>query len=193
MTEIAEHQILPGKPWLGGYVAGGDDATYYPELWDWFVDELGCQRVIDVGAGDGAAVDYFHERCRSVVGIEGIPQDHPLILTHDYTTGPLEDDQDPCDLIWCCEFVEHVEERFIPNFLDTFRLGRLVAMTHAAPGQIGWHHVNCRDEDYWHGVLAAAGFAFDGALTVEANRYAKANESPWNHFARSGLVFRRYE
>ncbi len=35
------------------------------------------------------------------------------------------------DLIWCCEFVEHVEEARKDNFLAVFKRGRVVAMTHA--------------------------------------------------------------
>jgi SAM-dependent methyltransferase len=180
---------------LGGYVAGGDPATYYPELWDWLVKEQGVKSVLDVGCGDGVALDYFAGLGCATLGVEGTPQDHPRIERHDYTLGswpsyPLDGAVGPFDLVWCCEFVEHVEERYVPNFLWSFKLGRLLLMTHAEPGQAGYHHVNCRERDYWVGALAAAGFALDLDFTGRARSVSRANASPWNHFARSGLAFR---
>lgn len=186
---------------LGGYVEGGDDATFYPDLWEWFVKQLGVKSVVDVGAGDGVAVDYFdrlfitHPRSAefpwgSVIGVDGVDTGHPKIDVHDYTEGPyFTRDRDLC---WSCEFVEHVEEKFMPNFLATFKCAHYIAMTHAAPGQAGHHHVNCRSQDYWIGVMAAMGYRFDSVMNEHVRTISRANTSPWNHFARSGLFFERY-
>lgn len=182
---------------LGGYIIGGDPATYFPELWRWLVDEYGVRSVIDVGCGEGHALDYFREELGcSVVGIDGVAQGKASILAHDYTTGPLpNEDNVPfvsrADLVWSCEFVEHVEERYVPNFLATFQRADLVLMTHAGPGQPGHHHVNCQHADYWIGAMAASGFRHDADLTRRARARAELNRNPINHFARSGLVFRR--
>lgn len=178
---------------LGGYVPGGDEATFYPDLWRTLVTTLNVKTVLDVGCGDGVALRYFRDDLGvSVVGIDGVAQDDPDVVTHDYTLGPLGGAAGyEFDLVWSCEFVEHVEERYLPNFVDTFKRGRIVLMTHADPGQPGWHHVNCRPGDYWIGVMAAAGFSLDENLTATARSYAALNVSPWNHFARSGLAFRR--
>jgi SAM-dependent methyltransferase len=180
---------------LGGYVAGGDPATWFPDLWDWLVRWEGVESVLDVGCGDGQALGYFRKLGCDVLGIDGVPQPDPDILQHDYEDGPLElGDLVPAghfDLCWCCEFVEHVEERYIPNFLATFRAARLLLMTHAEPGQAGYHHVNCRDSGYWIRTLEGDGWEFDGVLTKAARELASFNRDPWNHFARSGLAFRR--
>jgi SAM-dependent methyltransferase len=185
---------------LGGYRAGGDEATFYPALWAWLVHDLGVRNVIDVGCGDGVAGRYFQglgQHC-SVLGIDGVPQDDQWILEHDYASGPLDWKRTipfagggDADLVWSCEFVEHVEERYVPNFLETFAHGRLVLMTHATPGQDGYHHVNCRESEYWMGALAAIGYHFDDGLTRQARAIAALNPNPWNHFKRSGLAFRR--
>lgn len=186
---------------LGGYVEGGDPATYYPELWDWLVKDFGVRSVIDVGCGDGVAVRHFQSlfdgaQNGEVLGVDGCKHENTDIIVHDYITGAFT----PCDgtripksydLCWSCEFVEHVKERYVPNFLATFACAKHVLMTHAAPGQAGHHHVNCRPRDYWEGALAAIGFSFDATLTQVAREKAALNTNPWNHFKRSGLALTR--
>lgn len=174
---------------LGGYIRGGDPATYYPDLWRWLVDDQ-IDRVIDIGCGDGQAVKFFQDEICFVVGVDGMEQENPAIVVHDYTTGPYQPD-DRFDLAWCCEFVEHVEERYVPNFLATFQCADLVLMTHAFPGQPGHYHVNCQEPDYWKGVMAAIGYEYDHILTYGTRDLARMNESPWNHYVRSGMAFKR--
>lgn len=179
---------------LGGYIEGGDPATQYPEMWSWMVQDHVVRSVIDVGCGDGQAVKYFRDLGCAVLGVDGIHQKDEAIVVHDYETGPWPMDAhvEPCDLVWSCEFVEHVEERFVPNFLHTFALSqRFVLMTHGEPDQPGWHHVNNQTADYWKGALASIGFEFDAQLTQLTRGFASANTSPWNHYRRSGLAFRR--
>lgn len=177
---------------LGGYVRGGDPATLYPDLWAWLVNIRGVKTVLDVGCGDGAALRAFRDLGCSVIGIDGVAQDDEDIIQHDFATGPLlEDVGDDYDLVWSCEVVEHVEERYLPNLLDSLTRGRLLLMTHAMPGQPGWHHVNCRTSDYWVGVMVTVGFHLDQELTRDTRALAAANLDPNNHYVRSGLAFRR--
>ena len=112
-----------------------------------------------------------------------MPEAHVL---HDFTRGPFAPETD-FDLVWCCEFVEHVEERYLPHFLATFARGtRFVMMTHARPGQPGHHHVNCREAGYWVEHLASVGFRFDAARTEHTRSLAGRG-----HFASNGLFFHR--
>src|SRR5262245_38306320 len=178
------------KPHLGGYIVGGDDATFYPDLWRWLVEKEGVRSVVDVGCGEGHALRYFRDLGCRVKGIDGVHQDDPDITEHDYTQCPLAL-FDPWDLVWSCEFVEHVEERFMPNFLSTFHRAPLILMTHAGAGQQGWNHVNSQPPEYWIGVMAAMGYALDYNLTNQTRALASMNTSPYNHFRRSGLAFVR--
>lgn len=178
------------QPHLGGYIVGGDPATYYPKLWDWFVKVYGIRSVVDVGCGEGHAIDYFATLGCRVLGIDGVEQNHPEITCHDYTQAPMAI-RDPYDLVWSCEFVEHIEEKYVPNFVQTFTRAPLVLMTHAEPGQPGHHHVNCQTADYWRGVMAAAGYLLDVSLTKWARSLAAMTGTEINHFARSGLAFVR--
>jgi SAM-dependent methyltransferase len=186
-----EFYVEEEQPHLGGYIVGGDPATYYPQLWEWLVREQGVRSVIDVGCGEGHAGRHFGLFGCRMLNIDGI--DQPGLADFwrfDFTDGPFPG-VGTFDLAWSCEFVEHVEERYIANFLAAFMNAKMVAMTHAEPEQPGHHHVNCRTADYWIGALAAAGFRYDAETTGHARLMAGMNRNPINHFARSGLVFRR--
>lgn len=182
--------VDPAHPHLGGYIPGGDPATHFPDLYRWLVD-TGVRSVIDVGCGEGRTIDYFHQLGCRVLGIDGVEQKHSNITKHDYTQGPLAI-RDSFDLAWSCEFVEHVSEQHMANFLQTFQCANAVLMTHAEPGQPGHHHVNCQPALYWIGAMAAAGFRFDQDFTDRARERAALNTFPINHFARSGLAFIRF-
>lgn len=184
-------QIIDGH--LGGYVPGGDPDTYYPILWRALVEERGIRSVLDVGCGDGrGAMANFEMLGCEVMGIDGIPQDNPRILHVDYTEGPSLL-VGSFDMVWCCEFVEHVEGEHIQNFLADFTLAPLVLMTHAVPGQPGHHHVNCRPSDYWEGWMKTIGYDLDVPLTAICRSLAKQEPipGPSNYFARTGMAFRR--
>lgn len=175
---------------LGGYIEGGDAATQYPDLWRWLVGVQGVKRVLDVGCGDGQAVEFFRKLGIEAWGVDGVEQDSPWISQHDFTQGPMVADA-AFDLVWSCEFVEHVEEQYTPYFLAAFRLAPLVLMTHAHPEQHGWHHVNCQGDAYWLTLMDEAGFDFDYDMTRDSRALASANIDPHNHYIRSGLAFRR--
>jgi hypothetical protein len=182
---------------LGGYLPGGDPDTYYPAMWDWLIDTWEVASVVDVGCGDGlGSLAHFANRLgwENVVGVEGMDTTESsmtgLIYRHDYTTGPF-DPRREFDLGWSAEFLEHVEESFVPNFMATFRCCRFVCVTHGEPGQPGHHHVNNQPGDYWKGAFAANGFEFDEGLTAMTKAAAAANGSVFNHYRRSGLAFRR--
>lgn len=177
------------RPHLGGYIPGGDPATHYPDLWEWLVHE-GVKSVLDIGCGEGLALKFFGQLGCRVLGVDGVEQDDPSIICHDYTQGPLVI-PDPFDLVWTCEFVEHVEEQYVPNFVTTFKAANAVLMTHAEPGQPGYHHVNCQPAEYWIATMKEAGYRFDEDFTRQARELAAINSFPINHFSRSGLAFVR--
>lgn len=196
MPEMQHGMVVDGH--LGGYVPGGDPATYYPDLWRYLVETLEVRSVLDVGCGDGVALREFASLGCHVLGIDGIGQEHPDIIEHDYATGPFlpaihDETPDEFDLVWSCEFVEHVAEEFADNFLATFACGKLVLMTHAEPGQAGWHHVNNQHASYWIQRMEGMGYLLDAKLTNKTRELARLNEHGSNHYGRSGLAFHRRE
>lgn len=179
---------------LGGYITDltnhGDPNSYATGIWDHMINQ-GIKSVIDIGCGQGFSTQYFLNKNIDCVGIEGgeiafntSPVKDHLIL-HDYTEGPLKIDR-RFDAAWCCEFVEHVEEKYSQNFLDTFSLCDKIFMTHANIGQPGYHHVNCQNSDYWIDKIKTLGFKYN---EEETNLCKKL--SPQCLHMRNLLVFRK--
>ena len=61
-------------------------------------------------------------------------------------------------------------------------------MTHAVPGQPGYHHVNCQPSEYWINHLANRGFTVLREESKQIQRLAKADRA--KHIGRNGMIFR---
>lgn len=186
---------------LGGYIKStpehphGDPCTWCPQVWDWAKRVFNPQLVLDVGCGEGHALRHFLDQGVAAIGVEGMELARNAgivapdrILLHDFTTGPWPVlVGHPIDVIWCCEFVEHVDERYAAHFLQVFACAqKAVLMTHAFPGQAGYHHVNCQPAEYWITRITRYGFRYSKAFTAVSRSLA-----PGTHWQRSGLVFVR--
>ena len=187
---------------LGGFVRSdpvdwphGDPMTYTPLLWDWLVERYRPRVVWDVGCAEGHAVKHLLASGCQAWGIDGciealetavVPRER--IVIHDYSRGPLvvEATVEKPDLVYSCEFVEHVERRYMENFLATFDLARVVCFTHAFEGQAGHHHVNCQAPGFWVSSMQERGFSWDRKASIRSRRIAGRS-----HWERSGLVFTR--
>lgn len=181
---------------LGGCVDGGDPNTYTPTLWHWLIRRLRVKSVLDIGCGQGHAARYFKDSGCVVRGVDGckealatsvVPGD---VVLHDFVTGPYIDAA-TYDLVWSCEFVEHVDRRHVKNILTTFSAccGEYLAMTHAVPGQSGYHHVNCQSSDYWIKKLKHHGFTLDLKLTMQSRRVMPLAEGMF--WRSTGMLFKQ--
>lgn len=195
---------------LGGCNIKNDYGTYYPIMWEHMVKELGIKSVLDVGCGFGYSLSYFVDELKlEGLGIEGSPKVieasplQRLMVAHDYEKGapPINREFDLC---WSCEFVEHVEEKYLPNIFDSFTKARYLCMTFAGPGQAGHHHVNCQNGDYWVGNCYDNGLVIDVEFTQELRQKAHEDYEAFKksemedkqgfvipHFVERGLFFRR--
>lgn len=135
---------------------------------NWLISNYGVTSLLDVGCGPGGMVELATQKGLIALGVDG---DYTLkrfdpskFIIHDYATGPLKLDQ-KFDLCWSCEFVEHVEEKYIDNYMQTISSANIVVITHAPPGYPGYHHVNCQNYDYWVDVFKKYNFIYDDEIT----------------------------
>lgn len=182
--------VLEGH--LGGCSTGGDTGTYYPIMWKELVYNYNINSVIDVGCGLGFALDYFKGLGCEILGVEGSVQAYDLslvkehVVLHDYSKSKYSPEK-KYDLCWSCEFVEHVEEQYLENFLQTFKSAKYLAMTFAPKGQGGHHHVNEQSEEYWIEKLTKHNFKFLKEETKELRKICELDISA--HKARKNHPF----
>lgn len=161
---------------LGGAIESGDGNTITPDVWGYLLVKYELKSVVDIGCGFGHTMKWFadHGLC-NVKGIEGwseavtrnlMPKN---VVQHDFCAGTL-DLGTPFDLAWSAEFLEHVEEKFLPNVMPVFQLAHYACITHAEPGQAGFHHVNCKTSNYWIRKFMEYGFRHDEKETALLRR-----------------------
>jgi hypothetical protein len=173
---------------LGGNITVGDPFTYSPRVWDYVIDRFCITSALDLGSGCGNASFYMHKRGVRVVAVEGFKGNVDVSLypavQHDLTKGSVVT---RVDLVHCQEVVEHIEEKYLGNILDTFAAGKYVLMTHALPGQGGYHHVNEQPQEYWVHHLEQRGFRLLSQDTDRIRAFAKQEDA--RYLAQSGLIF----
>jgi SAM-dependent methyltransferase len=181
-ASLASSHLGPDLSYLGGHqqMTNMDERTL-----DYLSERYYIQGMLDVGCGPGGMVEAALQRGISAIGIDGDPamaERNPFVFVHDYTVRPLH--WTPVDLLWCVEFVEHVEEVYVANFLETFRSARILFLTHAVPGQGGYHHVNEQEAKYWQDLIHGLGFSLENEATSWVRNHAN------NMYTRAtGMVF----
>jgi len=175
-------------PHLGGNIRGGDPFTWCPTVWDYVLHRFGITSVMDFGSGSGTTALYFHRKGIVACAVDGLEENlHTAVfptIKHDVTTGPL---LGRFDLIHCQEVVEHIDEAFLPNLLQTFATAKFVLMTHALPGQIGFHHVNLQSSEYWVEHMGKYSFSLLSEDTNRIRELAKAAGAIY--MSQTGLLF----
>lgn len=167
-----------------------------------YFHELGCHTIIDVGCGPGgqvrSAIDLGYDR---VLGVDGDPSlvkkhwnDDAHFVLHDFQNESYVPEFKP-DLIWSCEFVEHVKPEYVDNFLKTFDTSqRYVVFTHAKPifkkGKrlTNKWHFNEQESDYWIEQMKRYGWVKNESMTLEAKRRSTMKRK---FFKETGMVFER--
>jgi hypothetical protein len=172
------------------HLGGHENLTQFDEgAFDYLVARTGARSFLDIGCGPGGMAAYALARGLQARGVDGDPtcaRGSAFVIEHDFASGPL--DAGRYDLGWAVEFVEHVDEVYVPHFMTTFAGCANVFITAAVPGQPGHHHVNCQWGDYWIARFREAGFDYDG----EASQGVRAASTMASRFTQNtGMVFRR--
>mgnify|MGYP006273403511 CR=1 FL=1 len=155
---------------------------------DYFIKNFDIKSFLDIGCGPGGQVELAQNKGLRAIGIDG---DYTLkrnieCIIHDFTQGPLNFN-DQYDLGWSVEFVEHVEEQYMKNYIPLYQKCKFLVLTHALPGESGHHHVNCQTTNYWIKQLAEYGLIFDQDLT---DKIRKISNMKKKFVQRRGLVFK---
>ncbi|MGL4768090.1 MAG: class I SAM-dependent methyltransferase [Formosimonas sp.] len=174
-------------PHLGGNISMGDPFTHAPSVWDYLIKRFALKSVLDLGCGMAYSSDYFYRQGLKVIAVDGFPDNikksvYPSIQ-QDLTISPVV-----ChvDLVHCQEVVEHIEERYLENLLQSMACGKVIVMTNALPGQGGYHHVNEQPTEYWMAHLARYNYEVLHEDTMRVRRLAAQDGA--TYLAHTGLV-----
>jgi SAM-dependent methyltransferase len=164
---------------LDRHLGGHFNVTHLDRgLLQWAKERWGVRSMLDIGCGPGGMVELSNSMGIDSLGVDGDftikRYDDSKFILHDFAKSRLELDR-KFDLAWCCEFVEHVHAKYIPNFMNCFQNCRIAFVTYAPPGWGGHHHVNEQNEDYWIDVFAEYGMTHDRELSDELRSISTMN------------------
>jgi len=175
---------------LPHHLGGHENMTHVDDgALQFLIERYDAKSFLDVGCGPGGMVDLSLEKGLIAHGVDGdftVNHKNPNNITiHDYVTGPVKLNRN-YDIGWSCEFLEHVEEVYMANYMDTFKYCKVIAVTHAFPNQQGHHHVNLKSPEYWIEKFSFYGFSQD----IEATQLIREKSTMGDEYIRlSGLVF----
>lgn len=131
--------------------------------------------VLDIGCANGDVVKYLRDSGVEAYGIDGDewavehfsdPSIKEYLYRHDYTKGKSNFNK-RVDTVISTDFVEHVDEQYLDNYMKDFMLGSKIILHTPPKGTPGYHHVNTRHKDYWTLLFAQYGAKYDAHLTKQ--------------------------
>lgn len=152
-------------------------------------NNLNIKSMLDIGCGIGEQVELGNRMGINSIGVDGDftikRKNEDWFLTHDFTKGKLNL-INKFDMIWCCEFVEHVQDKYLDNYMTLMTSGKYIFLTHAKPNKPGHHHVNCQNPEYWINIFNKYYFSFNKELTILSKQYSTMKREFWKN---SGMIF----
>ena len=165
------------------HLGGHGNKTHLDEgLVQWVIDVFDPKTALDIGCGPGGMVELIASRGISIEGIDGDPTVNPNILV-DFTKNEY---YKQVDWGYSCEFVEHVEAKYMRNYMKTFSGCNFVTMTFAPPFTPGYHHVNCQSAHYWIDTFSKFDFTYSKELT---DQMRAASTMQRDFVRKNGLCF----
>jgi len=173
---------------LPSHLGGHGNKTHIDEgVFNFMITKFTVNSLLDIGCGPGGIVEYALNKGIKAIGVDGdftLDRVAPCII-HDYTTGPLDHQDIYYDFGWSVEFLEHVEEKYIPNFMNSFQHCRRVILT-ASDNPRPKCHVNPQLPSYWIKVFTDYGFKYNHSVSEYIK---KASTLDRDFFRKSGMYF----
>lgn len=142
---------------------------------EFMIKEYNIKTMLDIGCGPGGMVQLARDLDIDAYGIDGdftVNRQGDYFYIHDYSVNQSNINL-KFDLAWSCEFVEHVDEKYIPNYMPDFQKAKYVIMTFSeSPGH---HHVNINTASYWIDVFQSYGFEHDIDTTTKIQNASTMN------------------
>jgi SAM-dependent methyltransferase len=180
-----ETGVVP--PHLGGH---SNKTWIDPGSLKLMYEKYNVRTMIDVGCGPGGQVAEARKLGIEAIGFDGDHTVNPDVLI-DFTKVDYETNE-TWDLAWCVEFLEHVDEQYLPNYMALLSKCKYVICTASTwPGPL---HVNCKERDYWVEKFSEYGFTFsqdmlDDVLkhSTMAKKVTAKEKLSW--LDRTGMVY----
>jgi hypothetical protein len=164
---------------------------YSQNLATYIAEQYKGEKLLDIGCGNGAYVDYFNTNNIDTIGVDGtdFPGSGRKVwdLSEPFPDDFIEDKRQ----IMCLEVAEHIPQKYEKIFLDNvikFSKDQII-MSWAVPGQGGHGHVNEQSHEYVIDIMKTRGFYFDLKATDEIRNYMKFDHCWW--FKNSLFVFKK--
>jgi hypothetical protein len=160
----------------------------------WMKSKYNIKSMLDVGCGPGGMVELANSIGLDAHGIDGDytleRYDDSKFTIHDFTKGPAPVERS-YDLAWSVEFVEHIYEEYIPNYVQAMQCAKYLIMTYSPIGHGGYHHVNENSEEYWINTMSKYGLIYDKDLTDNLRKHSTMGSKKKHQFIkRTGLLFK---
>lgn len=170
------------------HLGGHEEETHLDDgALDYLINTMGVKTMVDIGCGPAGMVELARSKGLEVLGVDGdfvVERNVDDIVIHDYQAAPYVPEKS-YDLAWTVEFVEHIEEQYIRNFVATMDKCKYVLMTHAFPGQPGHHHVNCQTTEYWAHIMNAFGYS----ILIDETNAIRAASTMKERYIREQSIF----
>jgi len=186
------------------HLGGHNGVTHVDEGLIGYFLHCGFKTLLDIGCGPAGNVLEARKQGMIAYGIDGDPELQrvnqpdttymPIIVMHDYTQGelpylawPKPHEEFNFDVGLSTEFLEHVDEKYIPNIMETFKRCNIVVITHALPGETGGHHhVTLHTEEWWIEKFKEYGFTFNKEATKNIRKVSTMRKG---FIKKTGKVF----
>lgn len=155
------------------------------------VDNYDIKSMVDVGCGPGGQVAQARKLGIEAIGIDGDPTVDPDVLI-DFTKQTWQTGQ-TFDLAWSVEFLEHVPEEYMDNYMMIFQKCKYVICTASTwPGPL---HVNCKPKEWWVEKFSEYGFTYTEEIYQEVLKNSTMDKKntpetgPMTWLERTGMVY----